>query len=106
MNWEWSSDLASGRDLRFRSERGRRSEPVTEPALGRLLVESPRVEHRLGWVRGSSSVAQSKGRPDWVKAWMEAPEVGQTAGLGEGEAFETISLRRFKSCSRCQSGTR
>ena len=31
---------------------------------------------------------------------------GPLTGVGEGEAFETISSRRFKICSRFQSGTR
>jgi hypothetical protein len=48
-------------------------------------------------------VGDASGRGDGVGTIGEG---AATAGVGDGEAFETISFLRFKICSRLQSGTR
>ena len=69
-------------------------DPEVGPGLGLSL--------ELGDGDGEG-VGDASGRGDGVGTIGEG---AATVGVGDGEAFETISFLRFKICSRLQSGTR
>src|SRR5271157_5786895 len=93
-----------------RRARGRFLKSNYDPAVGLGLGLSLELEEGEGVGVGEDrGVGEGKGEVDASGRGEGVDEIGEgvaPGGIGDGEAFETISSLRFRICSRLQSGTK